>query len=153
MKDFISRSYTKDDFLSCMAIFDSNVPNYFATSERKECYVFLKSINCNNRPYLIFTHKDNPIACGGLIIKPNTQEARLAWGMVDNAFHNKGIGTNLTQARIDLARQMPNISKIGLETSQHTYKFYEKFGFKVQNKTPNGFAPNLDCYEMRLDLN
>jgi len=40
--------------------------------------------------------------------------------------------------------------QIALWTSQYTYKFYEKFGMKVESMAPNGFDFGYDKYVMYL---
>lgn len=145
------RPYITDDFSACLTIFDTNVPDYFAPEERADCYEFLTTINLDTAPYWVFAQEENIIACGGLIIHAERKQARLAWGMVHNHFHGKGLGTKLTKVRINFAFKTPNIKEIGLETSQHTKAFYEKIGFRVTSIKKDGFAKGFDCYEMILN--
>jgi predicted GNAT family N-acyltransferase len=152
MKDIVSRPYISDDFSACLAIFDSNVPNFFAPQERSDFCQFLASINDTDRPYLVLTRNGSVIACGGLIAETDKRQAHLAWGMVDRAFHGQGLGTTLTQARLALARATPDIAELMLATSQHTHGFYEGFGFTVSNVTADGFASGLDRWDMTLPL-
>lgn len=63
-----------------------------------------------------------------------------------------GTGTSLTLARLELARAIPDIAELIMDTSQHTHGFYEKFGFTVTKVTPDGFAPGLDRWDMTLGL-
>ena len=39
---------------------------------------------------------------------------------------------------------------IHLDTSQKTYKFFEKFGFLIKKNTPNGYGTGLDRIDMIL---
>ncbi|SVC90586.1 uncharacterized protein METZ01_LOCUS343440, partial [marine metagenome] len=39
---------------------------------------------------------------------------------------------------------------IHLDTSQHTYRFFEKFGFIVKQISKNGYGERLDKYDMIL---
>ncbi|CAN7374845.1 GNAT family N-acetyltransferase [Aminobacter sp. LjRoot7] len=152
MQDIVSRPYTSDDLAACLAIFDSNVPTYFAPEERADFCRFLESIASEGWPYLVLTTKGSIIGCGGLAVEPERKRASLAWGMVDKASHGQGLGTNLTLARLELARAMPDIAELTLDTSQHTHGFYEKFGFTVSKVTPDGIAPGLDRWDMTLRL-
>ena len=45
MNDILSRPYVLDDVSACLALFDSNVPSFFAEEERIEFCDFLQSIN------------------------------------------------------------------------------------------------------------
>lgn len=152
MQNIVSRPYTADDFSACLAIFDSNVPTYFAPEERAEFCEYLESVNDRDRPCLVLASNGSVVACGGLITEAGNRQARLAWGMVDRAFHGRGVGTRLTRARLALARATPGITELGLETSQHTHGFYEGFGFTVSKITPNGIASGLDRWDMTLRL-
>ncbi len=152
MNDLITRPYVPDDFVACLAIFDSNVARFFAPEERADFCQCLECANSKNAPYLVFTRNGSVVACGGLIIDGENQQARLAWGMVDKPLHCQGMGTILTQARLMLARDIPDIAEVGLTTSQHTCGFYERFGFTTTKITKDGFAPGLDRWHMILDL-
>lgn len=152
MHDIVSRPYISDDFSACLAIFDSNVPTFFAPEERADFCRFLGSINTRDRPYLVLTRQGSVIACGGLITQTEKRQASLTWGMVDRAHHGQRLGTSLTQARLALARATPNIAELELSTSQHTRGFYERFGFTVSKITPDGFATGLDRWDMTLRL-
>lgn len=70
------------DSLRCLALFDGNVPEFFAASERMEYASFLAAPAC---PYLVGELSDGSVrACGGYFAEPDTPEiAGLAWGIVD----------------------------------------------------------------------
>lgn len=152
MIEAISRPYTPDDFSACLAIFDSNVPTYFAPEERADCCECLGNVNAEHRPYIVLTRNGSVIACGGLTAETVNRQARLAWVMVDSALHGQGLGTSLTQAILTLARTTPDIAEVGLATSQHILGFYEGFGFTLSNIIPDGFGPGLDRCDMTLRL-
>ncbi len=152
MNDIVCRPYISEDFFACLAIFDSNVPTFFAPEERSDFCQFLGRTNAKDSFYLVLTRKDSVIACGGLIAETDKRHASLAWGMVDRALHGQGVGSRLTQARLALAQATPNITELVLATSQHTCGFYEGFGFTVSKVTPDGFASGLDRWDMILQL-
>lgn len=148
MSDIVSRPYEAGDFPACLALFDSNVPGFFASGERDEFCQFLGSVNAGG--YLVLVRNASVIACGGLVVAEG--QAGLAWGMVDRALHGQGLGTRLMQARLALAQADPGIVDVTLATSQHTRGFYESFGFIVTGITPDGFARGLDRWDMTLRL-
>ena len=41
--------------------------------------------------------------------------------------------------------------EIHLDTSQHTHRFFEKFGFITEQITTNGYGEGLDKYDMTLN--
>ena len=44
----------------------------------------------------------------------------------------------------------PKSNKLFRDTSQHTYRFFEKFGFNVKQISKNGYGVGLDRYDMFL---
>ncbi len=152
MTDLETRPYVSADFAACLAIFDSNVPDFFAVAERAEFVAFLAGVDASRQPYLVLSRDGLVIACGGLIVAADRHRAGLAWGMVDRACHGQGLGRSLTRARLELARAVPGIAEVTLATSQHTQGFYAGFGFVVSQVTSDGFGAGLDRWDMTLRL-
>lgn len=150
IKDLIARPYTFSDINDCLAIFDSNVPTFFAKKERTEFYEFLLGQSGFESSYLVLVLNGAIISCGGLTIDANKRQASLSWGMVSSTMHRKGIGTYLFKARLEQARKLQNIDELVLSTSQHSAGFYERLGFRVTKIITNGFGPDLDRWEMKL---
>ena len=152
MDNVVSRPYTPRDYSACLALFESNLPRFFAPEERAEFCQYLESVDDSEPPYLVLVSDEKIIACGGLAIEPDKRQARLAWGMVDRAHHRQGLGTLLLRARLEQARSASNIDEVALETSQHSCGFYERFGFQVIKIIPDGFGAGLDRWDMTLRL-
>lgn len=147
-----TRPYRATDRAACLALFDSNLPLYFAPSERAEFAGFLDGVDDASRVYLVLTRGSQLVACGGLGIDIRRRHASLDWGMVLHACHGQGLGTRLTQIRIRAARKRAGIDRLTLQTSQHTSGFYQKLGFVVTAVRPDGFAPGLDQVDMERPL-
>lgn len=144
------REYTPQDRGPCLAVFDSNVPEYFRDFERESFAAFLDDLP---GPYLVIEDDDGAIVgCGGYAVVPETRAADLCWGMVRRSLHGTGLGRLLTDARLDRIRRDPAAEAVALNTSQHTRGFYERRGFVTEKVTPDGFAPGLDRCDMRLVL-
>ncbi|NSZ87253.1 GNAT family N-acetyltransferase (plasmid) [Agrobacterium tumefaciens] len=152
MGQIATRHYRKEDANACLAIFDSNVPRFFGSEERVEFAQFLGEVDRSMFPYLVLTLDGRIVACGGLSIASEPTMVSLSWGMVDQAYHRRGLGTRLTRERLNLARSSAGIAEVSMATSQHTSRFYEKHGFRIERITPNGFAAGLDRYDMTLRL-
>lgn len=142
----------------CLAIFDSNCPPYFAQSERILFSNFLNSL-IDNKPvydtikenfFYVLIVKDKIIGCAGFYTQTNNSQIRFSWGMILNSYHKKGLGTRIVQFRISKIKEFFPKHQIALDTSQHTFKFYQNFGFEVKEYTKNGYAQGLDKYEMLL---
>lgn len=142
------REYTRDDLPGALAIFDSNVPEFFSVEERAG---FIEFLNNLPGPYFVAESERVIVGCGGYAIVPAESRADLCWGMVERSVHGRGIGRFLTELRIDAARADPRVRHIVLNTSQHTQSFYEKLGFSTSSVTKDGFAPGLDRCDLRLE--
>lgn len=144
------RAYQADDRDGCLALFASNVPKFFAPHERAEFVEFLET---GTDPYfVVIDDQGQIIGCGGYFVNRERASAGLTWGMVANAQHRQGVGRFLLRARLQQICQEPDVQRVLLNTSQHTYGFFEKVGFVVESMVENGFAEGLHEYKMVLVL-
>lgn len=151
IQEVFSRPYRVEDYEACLTVFETNLPKFFTADERNSFQEFLNG-PVRERPYLVLEYHGEVIGCGGLAFGTERGSAFLSWGMVARPFHGKGLGKLLTEARLDLARAVPEIEKVTLNTSQHTQGFYAKYGFQAKTVTPNGYGPGLDRWDMVLKL-
>ncbi|MCA9836604.1 MAG: GNAT family N-acetyltransferase [Trueperaceae bacterium] len=136
------RPYRKDDFASCLELIRANTPPYFDPSEEADFAQFLGEAR---EPYFVLVKNGLILACAGYAFN-KWGEAHLAWGMVKPDFHKQGYGSQLLRYRLNLLKD----KTVLLDTSQHTYRFFEKFGFVTENITQDGYGPGLHRYDMRL---
>lgn len=144
------RDYVSSDRESCLAVFDSNIPKFFAAEERPEFDSFLDALP---GPYLVMLEDDTVIGCGGWAkhrTEPNY--AVLCWGMIDARRHLFGLGRRLMEARLSQIRAFPEILGVLLNTSQHSAGFFTRFGFQTRKIVSDGHAPGIDLYEMLLSV-
>src|SRR4029434_998700 len=95
-----------------------NAPPFCAPAERPDFEAFL-----DHPPgaYLVVEDEDGAVVgCGGVTASPRTGLGELTWGMVARPEHGKGIGRILLRARLLLLAQRPRITRVRLDTSQHT---------------------------------
>jgi ribosomal protein S18 acetylase RimI-like enzyme len=142
------RAYDNADKAACLAIFDSNCPKYFAPHERDEFSEFLDTPTCT---YYVLEQDSAILGCGGYWT--DGERAVMCWGMVDNAWHGTGLGKWLLLYRWHIICQAAPTALLEINTSQHTFGFFEKLGLEVVKITPNGYGENIDRYDMRLQLN
>ncbi|HYJ80835.1 MAG TPA: GNAT family N-acetyltransferase [Longimicrobiaceae bacterium] len=143
------RDYTPADRSACLAVFDSNVPEFFVPPEREGLGAFLDALP---GPYLVVEDDAGVmVGCGGYAINADAT-ADLCWGMVVRELHGTGLGRLLLRARLDRIRADPAVAAVALNTSQHTRGFYERLGFVTEQVLPDGYAPGLDRCDMRLTL-
>lgn len=144
------RPYQVADANACLSLFDSNVPEYFAPAERADFEQFLQR-DAQGCAYQLIEQDGRVVACGGLSIRPDGV-AGFCWGMVERSVHRQGFGRQLSLARLQQARQNPNVKRVELSTSQHTQDFYARLGFSVTRVVVDGHGPGLDAVEMTLML-
>jgi [ribosomal protein S18]-alanine N-acetyltransferase len=147
-----SATYRQD----CLEIFDSNTPPFFAESERADFDRWLAKLEHGTdrsegaKHYYVVVIGDRSVACGGFYISPDGWKARMAWGMVRREDHRRGIGAEFIRYRVRRIRQMYPYCAIALDTTQHSFGFFEKMGFVVTKVTPDFYAAGLDRYDMEL---
>ncbi|MBP2474766.1 ribosomal protein S18 acetylase RimI-like enzyme [Crossiella equi] len=141
--------YSRDDRDDCLRLFDTNVPLYFAPGERAEFARFLDRLP---GPYLVGRINGALVAAGGHApARDRPGVWTLCWGMVERRRHKQGLGRALLEARLRLVAADPDAVAVVLSTSQHSTGFFEHLGFRVEKIVPQGFAADIDQYDLRLD--
>jgi GNAT superfamily N-acetyltransferase len=142
------RPYRPADRASCVAILESNIPQYFKDGDQTD---FLGYLDKLPGPYFVLESEEQGIVgCGGYAM--DDQEAHLCWGMVRQDLHKQGLGRLLFERRIQHIAATAAVARIRLNTTQHTAGFYEKFGFRTLRTVPDGYGPGLDRVEMQKDV-
>ena len=141
------RPYDPADLDAVVAIFRSNIPKYFGSGEEAGLRDFLE---IRVEDYFVGELNDEIIAAGGIALNDD-QTVSLCWGMVRADHLGTGLGRELTEFRIEKSRKKHGDLPLVISTSQHTRAFYEKFGFRLIDHTPDGFGPGIDICKMRLD--
>lgn len=140
------RPYTPDDAAACLALFDANVPAYFAPEERAGFVEFLATMPVS---YLVLLDGASIVGCGGVGFHDG--EARMCWGIVDGARHRRGLGTRLLLERLVAGAELGAV-RAGLDTIPLTVPFFERFGFVVVREVDDGYGPGLHRRDMQLAL-
>ena len=135
------------DHSACLAVFDSNTPDYFAPSDRAE---FDKFLHESTKPYFVMEHDGALLGCGGYYLSKGV--ARLSWGMVDRAWHRRGLGRLLLLYRLREVSKSGAAPMVQLSTSQLTAPFFERQGFKRIETIKDGYAAGIDRVEMAMKL-
>jgi GNAT superfamily N-acetyltransferase len=147
------RMYTAADMAACLALFDSNTPEFFAPSERAEFEAYLRAPG--GTVLVAEAPEVGVIGVGGFYLRPTDEcaasgpVAGLAWGMVARAWHRRGVGRALLRARLD-ALEMLGVAEVSVRTSQYSRGFFERAGFTATRQLSDGFTPGIDLVELRL---
>ena len=129
-----------------MKLFKSNVPIFFHTSEQILFQDYLLKEKTNY--YLLFNSNNKLVASGGYEVEEKPNTIVLTWGMVDSSYHKNGYGRFLTEFRLNSIYNNFPKSDIILNTTQKTFQFYEKFGFKLVSIKKDYYGVGLDRYDM-----
>lgn len=145
----IIRNADHTDLNFLIKIFTLNIPKYF---HKKELDDFKKYFNSNNiENYFIIESEGKILGAAGYAYE-NKQTAKICWVFIDPNHHSSGLGTKLVNHCIDILKRDNQLNVIQLETSNLTYKFYEKLNFKTQYIKKQYWPNNDDLYFMNMDL-
>lgn len=139
--------YFPSDRESCLEIFDSNTPGFFAPSERKEFERFLDDLP---GPYFVLKVDDQKvIGCGGYAVSRDHEDvAILCWGMIHRVFQRQAWGGRLLEYRLTEIETQPKFCKVSIETSPESSGFFKKFRFQIVEVVEDGFGLGRDLVRM-----
>lgn len=131
------------------------MPLYFAEEEVQLFDAFLDRDALHRGPYSVVFKNDDIVGCGGIALNQPTKYTNvphviMTWGMVDHKCHKEGLGKELLLYRITQAKEIYPGIKIALGTTQHTFQFFEKYGFKTVAYEKDHWGKDLDLYQMEL---
>ena len=145
----VIRSAQKQDFKFLSKIFSLNVPKYF---DKKELNDFKKYFNSKNIESYFIIESQGKVVGGGGYAYENMKTARICWLFIDPNYHGFGFGKKLVNYCIKILKNNRRLNVIEVETSNLTYKFYEKLNFKIEYIKKDYWPNNDDLYFMKIDL-
>ena len=140
------RKYSPNDKAEIVNIFRLNIPQYFSQIEEKGLIEYLENDTEN---YYVLLIDNNIVGAGGFNLKDQTN-AVLAWDFFHPQYQGKGLGTTLTQYRIEKIKSFKSVTNIVVPTAQFTYKFYGKFDFILCKVVKDYWAEGYDLYDMEI---
>ncbi|MEL1243711.1 GNAT family N-acetyltransferase [Flavobacterium sp. DGU11] len=141
------RSYSPSDDPALFELLRLNTPKYFAESEEADLVDYL----ANHIDHYYIVEIDGAImGCGGFNIAADGSKGVLSWDIIHPDAQGKGVGSALVKFRIAKMQEMG--IAIGIRTSQHAYKFYEKMGFRLKEVVKDYWAEGFDLYDMEYRL-
>ncbi len=145
----VIRSAQKQDFKFLSKIFSLNVPKYFDKNELND---FKKYFNSKNLESYFIIESQGKVVGGGGYAYENMKTARICWLFIDPNYHGFGFGKKLVNYCIKILKNNRRLNVIEVETSNLTYKFYEKLNFKIEYIKKDYWPNNDDLYFMKIDL-
>ena len=149
------RPYTAVNKDSCITAFKSNVPLFFTEDETPDFERFLDCLQINeagsgsNRTkYYVVEHGNRVVGCGGFGDKDNTSVLTLAWGLIHKDFHKRGLGKALLLYRLEQIKNHFPDAPVYIDTTQHSFGFFEHHGFRTTKITNNFYAAGMHRYDM-----
>ncbi|TQD40631.1 GNAT family N-acetyltransferase [Haloflavibacter putidus] len=137
------RAYSPQDKPKLLVLLQLNTPKYFSKEEEKDFTYYLDQ---EREAYFVVEINKKIVGCGG--INKENDKSILSWAFFHPDYQRQGLGSQLVEYRIQHLLQDKQISKIFVRTSQHTFKFYEKNGFKTFFVKKDYWAKGFDLYEM-----
>ncbi|MDT8341696.1 MAG: GNAT family N-acetyltransferase [Longimicrobiales bacterium] len=133
---------------ACLALFDSNVPDFFQAWERPGMEEFLDALP---GPYLVLEDGGAVVACGGVADEGNGV-ASVCWTVVRRDRQGAGLGRRLLEACHAEARRLPGVERVRLETIPEVAPFFARLGYRSVRVEPDGYAPGMDRVRMEMRL-
>ncbi len=147
MSRFTFRSYCRDDYRACMALFDANCPAAFAPNERKDYVTFL---NDDPAHYRVCVAADRVVAAFG-VSAIGGDESRLNWILVDPSAQSTGLGSMIMERATSDARQT-GAQTLNIAASQKSEHFFARFGATTIGRITDGWGKGMDRVDMILLL-
>lgn len=148
------RTYESRDHEACMIAFKTNFPKYFTRNEIDDFDRFLTRLENleikDNPPYFVVELNEKVIGCSGFKEQKDAGTVAFVWGLIHKDYHKMNFGKQLLTFRLaEIKRLFPNRQVI-LDTTQHTFSFFEKYGFETLKITENSYEEGMHRYDMTL---
>lgn len=143
----IFRKYEIADAARLKEIYVSNIPLYFDITELPEFEEFLVTDALTDCNYEVLIWDNKIIGAGGIAMNEGGRVV-MCFGLIDSSYHKMGFGKQLLIRRMNLSKKIYPGKFMELDTSQHTYGFFEKYGFETVEVVKDYWAPGLDMYRM-----
>jgi len=145
------RAYDAADRAAVLAIFDSNLPEYFGAGDLGWLE---ETLDAPDGPAFVVTVDGAAAAFGGYEIWDHYNKALLYWGMAGRAFHRCGLGRLLLFERlIHVARHAdPPTRYVTVDTSPLVAPFFRRCGFALTAVWPEGYRSGMEMHELHFDL-
>ena len=146
MKSPQFRQYAAADHAACMALFESNCPEFFAPYERRDYTEYLAD---SPKDYVVCQAGEKIIGAYGTCFNHDDERGHLSWILIDPNAQGSGVGTQMVE-RVLTYFQSENVDVIEIAASQKSAPFFARFGAVEVSRTVEGWGPGLDRVEMEL---
>jgi N-acetylglutamate synthase-like GNAT family acetyltransferase len=127
------RPYTTADRDPCLAVLHSHTQPRLPGDERFQ--TFLEILH---GPFFVMEHDAAIVGCGGYVLSPETDSARLLWGMVRSDLQRQGLGRFLLMFRLREIGKHGDVRMVHALASKSAAPFFEKQGFRTLSVSDDG---------------
>jgi len=142
------RKFETPDTPRLIELLRLNTPDYFSASEEADFIYYLKN---EIEHYFVLLINDEILGCGGFNLSDDKQTGKISWDIFHPESQGKGLGTALTNYRIERMKEIESVKKISVRTSQLVYPFYAKFGLELKEVVKDYWAEGFDLYRLEAD--
>jgi len=143
------RPYKKEDKNQLLDILKKNAPTYFDPNEIEDFEAYLIQ---NQSTYLTLEHDSKIVGGAGYFVNSNDRSGRVTWIFFHPDYTQLGLGTNVMNHCLKLLKSDARVEKLVVTTSQLAFRFFEKFGYELQQVEKDHWGPGLDLYLMERQL-
>jgi hypothetical protein len=155
------RDFAAADRETCLAVFDSNAPEYYHPRERRIFAAFLDSghylparlhqLGAPSGHFYVVENRGECVACGGWYLDGTV--ANLSFGTVHRSRHREGIGGFLLDARLGAISDDGRATNVRVRTTSAVQRFYERAMFHVVvDGNTKGMVDEVQLVELRRPL-
>ena len=141
------RVYDPSHIETCLSLFDSNCPAFFAAEERRDYFEFLSAAPLN---YFLGLDGNN-VVCAFGYSATSDERPSLNWIMVAPAYQKSGAGNAMMGLYIDYL--VANQKQFGsISTSQHAEHYFQRYGALRIGYEEHGWGEGMHRVEMLLPV-
>ena len=144
------RPYKSSDKPRLLEIFKLNTPEYFDCSEEKD---FLEYLEENGDTYLTIEINKEIVGGIGYYVNESDSSGRITWVFFAPDHSGQGLGRQAVAYCLSILNKDKRVEKFMVRTSQHAYRFFEKFGYQISRIEKDYWGQGLDLYEMEMARN
>lgn len=141
------KQYQPKYLSECLAVFDDNVPSYFAINERQDFIDFLTETPSG---YRVVLARELIVGCFGVTEVVPRQSGRISWIMTNKI--GQGVGPLMINDCIDTAAKF-QLNKLNIAASHLSCAFFAKYGAQALNFIEDGWGQGMHRIDMVLNLN
>jgi N-acetylglutamate synthase-like GNAT family acetyltransferase len=143
------RPYQPPDLPAIIEIFNLNTPTYFHPTEVHDLSEYLEK---HGQTYLVCTENNIILGGAGYIIKREKSIGLVTWIFFHPDHAGRGLGSRVVKRCHTILLESPHVKKLMVNTSQHAYRFFARFGYNVVHVEKDYWAAGLDLYRMEAQI-